>query len=122
MTELFKREEMKVANEMKQLRDGRSNSLKKTESDTLQLNVTNSVLMDNKKLDSYFKKIDCTSENDSLLKNACFDNTIDNRKLRSEQNRTYAEALSETKHICAEPVKDIQKIGKSTLGKADHKA
>ena len=107
---------------MKQLLDGRSNPLKKTESDILQLNVTNSVLMDNKKLDSYFKKTDCTSENDSLLKNACFDNTTDNRELRSQKNRTYAEALSGTKNICGEPVKDIQKIGKSTLGKKDHKA
>ena len=39
------------ANEMKQLLDGRNDSFKKTQSDILQLNLTNSVLTDNK--DSY---------------------------------------------------------------------
>ena len=56
-----------------------------------------------------------------MLKNACFDNILDNRKLRSWKNRTYAEAVSSTKTIYSEPVKDVQKIGKSTLGKTDHK-
>ena len=36
------------------------------------------------------------------------------------KNRTYAEVASDTKNICDEPVKDVQKIGKSTLGKKDH--
>ena len=49
-------------------------SLKKTQSDILQLNVASSVLTDNKELDSGFKKIDFTSENNNLLENACFDN------------------------------------------------
>ena len=49
-------------------------SLKKTQSDILQLNVASSVLADNKELDSGFKKIDFTSENNNLLENACFDN------------------------------------------------
>ena len=72
-------------------------------------------------LDSDFKKIDCTSENNNLLKNAWFDNITDNRKLRSRKNRTCVEVLSGTKNIRGEPVKDVQKIGKSTLGKTDHK-
>ena len=54
----------RVANEMKQLLDGRSDPLKRTKSDILQLTVTNSVLTDNKELDSDFKKINCTSEID----------------------------------------------------------
>ena len=49
-------------------------SLKKTQSDILQLNVASSVLTDNKELDSGFKKIDFTNENNNLLENACFDN------------------------------------------------
>ena len=44
--ESLKREETGV-NEMKQLLDGRSDPLKKTESDILQLNGTYCVLMDN---------------------------------------------------------------------------
>ena len=55
-----------------------------------------------------------------MLKNACFDNILDNRKLRRWKNRTYAEAVSSTKNIYSEPVKDVQKIGKSTLGTTDH--
>ena len=47
----------RVANKMKQLLDGRNDPLKKTESDALQLNVTNSVLKDNKELNSDFKKL-----------------------------------------------------------------
>ena len=50
----------RVANEMKQLLDGRSDPLEKTKSDILQLNLTsslyNKVLTDNKELDSDFKK------------------------------------------------------------------
>ena len=64
---------------MKQILDGRSDPLKKTKSDILQLNVTNSVLADNKEHDSDFKGIDCTSENNYLLKNRCYDNITDNR-------------------------------------------
>ena len=37
------------------------------------------------------------------------------------KNSTYAEAVSGTKNICGKPVKDIQKIGKRTYGKKDHK-
>ena len=44
----------RVANAMKQLLDDRSDPLKKTESDILLLNVKNSVLTDNKKLDRDF--------------------------------------------------------------------
>ena len=111
----------RVANEMKQLLDGRSDPLKRTKSDILQLTVINGVLTDNKELDSDFKKINCTSEIDIFLKNACFDNITDNQKLRSQKNRTYAEAVSGTKNTCGKPVKDVQKIGKSTLGMTDHK-
>ena len=49
-------------NEMKQLLDDRSDPVKKTESDILQLNETYSVLRDNKELDSDFQEIDCTSD------------------------------------------------------------
>ena len=59
--------------------------------------MTNSVLTDNKEFDIDFKKIDCTSEKDNLLENACFDNITDNRKLRSRKNRTYSEAVSDAK-------------------------
>ena len=55
-----------------------------------------------------------------MLKNACFDNITDNRKFRSQKNRTYSETVSGTKNTCGEPDKDVQKIGKSTLGKTDH--
>ena len=106
---------------MRQMLDGRSDPLKKTESDILQLNVTNSILTDNKERDSDFKGIDCTSENNNLWKDACFDDITDNCKLRSRKNRTYAEIVSGTKNIRGKPVKDVQKIGKSTLGKKDHK-
>ena len=41
-------------------------------------------------------------------------------KLRSQKNRTYAEAVSGTKNILGRPVKDVQKIRKSTLSKKDH--
>ena len=68
---------------MKQLLDGRSDLLKKTQSDILRLNVTDSVLTDKKELGSDLKEIDFISENNNLLKNACFENITDNRKLRS---------------------------------------
>ena len=85
--------------------------------DILQPNVMNSVLTHNKELDSDFKEIDCTLKTIICLKNACFDKTTDNRKLRCRRNRTYAEAVSGIKNILGEPVKDVQKIGKGTLGK-----
>ena len=56
-----------------------------------------------------------------MLKNACFGNITDNRKRRSRVNRTYADAVSGTKNICGELIKYVQKIGKSILGKKDHK-
>ena len=56
-----------------------SDPLKKTESDTLQLNETYCVLTDNQELDSDFQEIDCTSEQNDLLKNACFGNVTDKR-------------------------------------------
>ena len=104
---------------MKQLLDGRSDLLKKTQSDILRLNVTDSVLTDKKELGSDLKEIDFISENNNLLKNACFENITDNRKLRRRNYRTYAEAVSGTKSIRGEPVNDVEKIGKSTLGKKD---
>ena len=106
---------------MTQILGGRSNPLKKTENDVLQLNVTNSVLTDNKERHSEFKGTDCTSENNNLLKNACFDSITDNRKLRSWKNALYTKTVSGTKNICGEHVKDCQQIGKSTLGQKDHK-
>ena len=61
--------------------------LRRLKNNILQLNVTNNVLTDNKeKRDTDFKETDCTSENNNLLKNACFDNITDNRKLRSRKN------------------------------------
>ena len=39
------------------------------------------------------KKINSTNENNNLLKNACFYNITDNRKLRSRKNRRYAEDM-----------------------------
>ena len=47
-------------NEMRPLLDCRSDLLKKTESDILQLKVTNRLLTDNKERDTIFKEIDCT--------------------------------------------------------------
>ena len=82
------------AKKMKQIVDSRSDPLTKTEGDNLQLNVTNSVLTDNMERDNDFKGIDCTSENNNLLKKACFDNITDNRKLRSRKNKAYAEPVS----------------------------
>ena len=90
-----------VANKMKQLLDGRNDPLKNTESDVSQLNVTNSVLTDNKELNSDFKKIDCTSKNNNLLKNVFLDNITNNQKLRSRKNRTYAEAVQVQKIFVA---------------------
>ena len=74
-----------------------------------------------RRLDSDFNEINCTSKNNNLLNNACFDNITDNRKLRTRKNRTYAEAVSGTKNIHGESVKDVQKIVNSTLSKKDHK-
>ena len=107
-------------NEMKQLLDGRSDPPKKTESDILQLNETYRVLTDNQELDSDFKEIDCTSEQNDLLKNVCFANVIDKRKLRCRK-KTYADAVSGTKNNRGNTVEDVQKIGKSALGKKDDK-
>ena len=56
-----------------------------------------------------------------ILKNACFNNITDNWKLRNRKNRTDAEAAPSTKNICGKSVKDVQEIGKTTLGKKDHK-
>ena len=74
--------------------DGRSEPLKKTESDILQINVTNSLLTDNKECDSIFREIDCTGENNNFPENVCLHNITNNRKLTSQKNRTYAEAVS----------------------------
>ena len=64
------------ANEMKKLLDARSDTLKKTQSDILRLSVTSRVLTDNKELDSEYKEIDFTSENNNLLKSVGFDNLL----------------------------------------------
>ena len=78
-------------------------------------------MTDNQELDSDFQEIDCTSEQNDLLKSACFDNVIDNRKLRCRKNKTYADAVSGTKTICGNTIEDVQRIGKSALGKIDDK-
>ena len=62
--------------------------LKKTKSDILQLNVTNSALTDKKEVDSDFRETDCSSEKNHLLKNACFGNITDNWKIRCQKNKT----------------------------------
>ena len=97
---------------MKQLLDGKSDPLKKTESGILQLNETYHVLVDNEELDS-----DCTSEQNDLLKSACFGNVTDNRKLRRRKNKTYADAVSGTKNNRGSTVEDVQKIRESALDK-----
>ena len=61
---------------MKKLLDARSDTLKKTQSDILRLSVTSRVLTDNKELDSEYKEIDFTSENNNLLKSVGFDNLL----------------------------------------------
>ena len=61
--------------------------------------MTSSVLTVNKELDSDLKQIDFTSENNNLLKNACFDNITHNQKSRSWKNRAHAQAVSVTKHL-----------------------
>ena len=76
---------------MRQILDGRSEPLKKTESDIVQLNVRNSILTDNKVRDSAFREIDCTGGNNNFLKNICLNKITDNRKLRSLKNTAYAE-------------------------------
>ena len=79
--------------------------------------MRNSVLTDN---NSDLEGIDCTSENNNLLKKACFDNITDNRKLRSPKNGKTEAALG-TKDIRGKPVKNVQQTGKISLGKKDHK-
>ena len=106
---------------MKQLLDSRSDPLKKAENDILQLNETYRVLTDNQELDSDFQEIDCTSEQNDLLKSACFGNVTDNWKLRCRKNKTYANVVSGTKNNRGNIVEDVQKIGKSALGKEDDK-
>ena len=107
---------------MTQILDVRNETLKMIESNiVLQLNVTNSVLTDKKKSDRAFKEIDQTSESLRFLKNVCLDNIIDNWKLMSQKNISYARAVSGTKNIRGETVKDVQKIGKSALSKIYHK-
>ena len=56
-----------------------------------------------------------------MLKSTCFGNITDNRKLRSRKNKTYCDAVSGSKNIRGNTVEDVQKIGKSTLGKKDDK-
>ena len=109
---------------MIQLLNSRNDPLKETQSDILQMNVTNSVLTDNKDLDSDFKEIE---------------KFVKKYLLWQAKNRTYAETILGTKHVCGETVndaekigkrtkniygetvRDAEKIGKSTLGKKDHK-
>ena len=56
-----------------------------------------------------------------MLKSACFRSVTDNWKLRCPKNKTYADAVSGTKNIRGNTVEDVQKIGKSALGKKDDK-
>ena len=56
-----------------------------------------------------------------MLKSTCFGNITDNRKFRSRKNKTYADAVSGSKNIGGNTAEDVQKIGKSTLGKKDDK-
>ena len=62
MMESFKREETEVLMKSSNNWMAEVTLLKKTESDTLQLNETYRVLTDNQELDSHFQEIDCTSE------------------------------------------------------------
>ena len=78
-------------------------------------------MTDNQELDSHFQEIDCTSEQNDLLKSACFGNVTDNWKLRCRKNKTYANVVSGTKNNRGNTVEDVQKIGKSALGKKDDK-
>ena len=78
-------------------------------------------MTDNQELDSHFQEIDCTSEQNDLLKSACFGNVADNWKFRCRKNKTYADAVSGTKNNCGNTVQDVQKIGKSALDKKDDK-
>ena len=50
--------------------------------------MTNSVLTDIKELNSDLKEIHFNSENNNLLKNACFDYITDNWKLKNWKSRT----------------------------------
>ena len=85
LKELFRREKYdgidqergnRGANEMKKLLDARSDTLKKTQGDILRLSVASRVLTDNKELDSEYKEIDFSSENNNLLKSVGFDNLL----------------------------------------------
>ena len=78
--------------------DGRSKPLKKTESDILQMNVTNSLLTNNNECDGIFREIDCPGENNNFPENVCLHNITNNQKLMSQKNRTYAEAVSGTQN------------------------
>ena len=74
----------------------------------------------NKKLDSDFREIDCTSEKNNLLSSAFFANITDNQNLvgKAKPMETLCQVQ---KNICGNTVEDVQKIGKSTLDKKDEK-
>ena len=74
----------------------------------------------NKKLDSDFREIDCTSEKNNLLSSAFFANITDNQNLvgKTKPMETLCQVQ---KNICGNTVEDVQKIGKSTLDKKDEK-
>ena len=95
---------------MKQTLDSESDSFKKNESDIVRLNVTNCVLADNKERDSIFKEKKCIGGVNNFLENICIDNITDNRKLRSQKNRTYEDTVSGSKNIRGEPINDARKI------------
>ena len=86
---------------MIQLLNSRSDPLKETQSDILQMNVTNSVLTDNKNLDSDFKEIDFSREKKHLLKNTCFDKqkTEHMQRLCQVQNIFVAKLLRMPKRL-----------------------
>ena len=64
-------------------------------------------MTDNQELDSHFQEIDCTSEQNDLLKSVCFRSVTDNWKLRCPKNKTYADAVSDTKNIRDNTVEDV---------------
>ena len=74
----------------------------------------------NKKLDSDFREIDCTSEKKNLVKSACCANITDNRNL-VRKTKPMQMLCQVQKNICVNTVEDVQKIGKSTLDKKDEK-
>lgn len=73
-----------TCNEMRQIMDGRSEPLKKIEIDVVQLNVTGSVLTDNKEHHIISKEVDCAGKINHFLmfSNVSPYNIMDNRKLR----------------------------------------